>query len=172
MPAFLLFVILSNGQQVQMHGLLYEECLGYMQTYDKAQPRPLTIECRPDGLRWGDTWRDLKGIEHRVGPPPVQSFPGHGSTDMHLYVALMFYMFTSTDPTVPPEPVSAIMHYGADDAGRALCKKTRNGLNAELRRQGYTPTSGEFVCREVTSSELDHWEPGVADAVKRMFPGR
>ena len=69
MPAFLLFVILSNGQQVKMHGLLWEECLGYMQTYDKARPRPLTIECRPDGLRWGDTWRDLKGVDHRGGPP-------------------------------------------------------------------------------------------------------
>lgn len=67
MPAFMLFVILSNGQQVQMHGLLYEECLGYGQTYSKEQPRPLTIECRPDGLRWGDTWRDLNGVEHRGG---------------------------------------------------------------------------------------------------------
>jgi hypothetical protein len=92
---------------------------------------------------------------------------------MGLYVALMYYMVTATDPTVPPEPVSAIMHFAADDAGRALCAKTRDGLNAELKRMGYSPTTaGRFICRDVTSAELNHWEPGEADAVKRAYPER
>jgi len=42
---------------------------------------------------------------------------------MGLYVALMYYMVTATDPTVPPEPVSAIMHFAADDAGRPCAQR-------------------------------------------------
>ncbi len=90
---------------------------------------------------------------------------------MDLFIALMFYTVASTDPTVPLEPVSAIMHFAADDGGRALCAKTRDGLNSEMKKLGYGPTViGRFVCRAVTSAELNHWEPGEADAVKRAFP--
>jgi len=38
---------------------------------------------------------------------------------------------------------------------------------------GYSPTTaGGFICRDVTSAELNHWEPGEADAVKRAYPER
>jgi hypothetical protein len=81
-----------------------------------------------------------------------------------MSIALMFYAIIASDPTVPLAPVSAIMHFADDAAGQKLCNSTRDGLNAELKRQGYLKRdTGLFVCRPLTTHEIFHYEPGMAD---------